>query len=335
MTAKHKQRRVKLIANPGAGDAAKSAENLKNACLYLQELGLNLDVALARPKKEIGPILKKTLDEGYDTVIVMGGDGTIEALFRALMSTKAGRASKIKIGILSSGTYNNVARSIGIPEDLGEACRLIAGGSVRKMDIGQVTVAKRKPFYFLELTAIGLTAALYPEGVDIQQGRLEGIKGMVTKFLKHDTHPTVRLTLDGESKIKVDSLLVTVSNTPAYGMNFLVSPQASLQDGLLDVSIYPTFTKTELIAYFAKVMNEGEDKNQNIERYRVRKLKVKSTPKLVVMADGEMLGKGTVRVKMLPGALRIIAPQQGAGLAVELPAKQAQEIMPAPLPVPA
>ena len=138
-----------------------------------------------------------------------------------------------------------------------------------------------------------------------------------------------------KGRLKVDTLLVTVSNTPAFGMNFLVSPQASLQDGLLDVSIYPTFTKTELIGYFAKVMNEGEDKDQNIQRYRVHKLKVKASPKLLVMADGEMLGKGTVRVKMLPGALRVIAPQQGAGLAVDLPARQAQDILPAPLNVPA
>ena len=335
MSTKNKQRRVKLIANPGAGDPAQSTENLKNACLYLQELGLNIDVALARPKKEIGPILKKTLHKGYDTVIVMGGDGTIETTFRALMSTKSKRASKIKIGILSSGTYNNIAKSIGIPEDLREACRLIADGSARKMDLGRVSVAKKKSFYFFELTAIGLTAALYPESVGIQKGQVESIKGVITKFLKHDTHPTVRLTLDGESKIKVDTLLVTVSNTPTFGMNFLVAPQASLQDGLLDVSIYPTFTKAELIGYFAKVMNEGHEKDQNIQRYRVHKLKVKASPKLVVMADGEMLGKGTVRIKMLPGALRLIAPEPGAGLAVDLPANQAQDVLPAPLNVPA
>ena len=335
MSTKNKQRRIKLIANPGAGNAAKSAENLKNACLYLQELGLNVDVALARPKKVTGSILKKSLEKGYDTVIVMGGDGTIETLFRALISSRAGRASKTKIGILPSGTYNNIAKSIGIPDDLREACRLISDGSVRKMDLGQVTVAKKKPFYFFELTAIGLIAALYPDGVGIQQGRIESIKGLVTKLLKHHAHPTVRLTLDGERKIKVNTLLVTVSNTPAFGMNFLVSPQASLQDGLLDVSIYPTFTKTELIGYFAKVMNEGVDKDQNIQRYRVHNLKVKASPKLLVMADGEMLGKGTVWVKMLPGALRMIAPQQGVGLAVDLPARQAQDILTAPLNVPA
>ena len=155
----------------------------------MQELGLNVDVALARPKKEIGPILKKTLEKGYDTVIVMGGDGTIETLFRALMSSRAGRASKMKIGILPSGTYNNIAKSIGIPEDLREACRLISDGSVRKMDLGQVTVAKKKPFYFFELTAIGLIAALYPDGVGIQQGRIGSIKGVGYQILEARRSP--------------------------------------------------------------------------------------------------------------------------------------------------
>lgn len=335
MSSKNKARRVKLIANPGAGEPAKSAENLKNASLFLQEFGLKVEVALAHPKKKIAPIVKKALKNDYEAIIVMGGDGTIEALFRAFMSTKAGRKSKVPLGILPSGTYNNIAKSLGIPDDLRAACRMIAEGTARKMDIAKVTVGKKKPFYFFELVAIGLTAALYPEATEVQKGRLDNIKEVVTTFLQHETHPTVYLSIDGESKIKTESLLVTVSNTPAFGMNFLVAPQASLQDGLLDVSLYPTFSKPELIAYYARVMNEGDDKNKDIQRYRVHTLKVKSLPKLQVMADGEMLGKGTVRIKALPGALRIFAPKQGAGLAAALPAEKAEAVLPAPLAIPA
>ena len=109
----------------------------------------------------------------------------------------------------------------------------------------------------------------------------------------------------------------------------LVAPDASLDDGLMDISIYPDFGKAELTAYFAKVMNAGQTNDGTLQRFRTRKLKIKSTPKLVVMADGVMLGKGTTRIKVLAGALRVIAPTPGAG--VEKPQTQASKVLPTPV----
>ena len=108
-------------------------------------------------------------------------------------------------------------------------------------------------------------------------------------------------------------MLAIVSNVPLIGPNMLVDPDASMEDGLLDVSVYPNFSKAELLAYFAKLMNESNTDDGKIQRYRARKLKIKASPKLEVMADGVMLGKGKVKIKVLPGALRVIAPEVGTG----------------------
>jgi diacylglycerol kinase family enzyme len=104
-----------------------------------------------------------------------------------------------------------------------------------------------------------------------------------------------------------------VANVPLIGPNMLVAPDASLDDGLFDISLYPEFSKSEALAYFAKVMNERSTEDGKIQRYRARKLKIKASPKLEVLADGILLGKGTVRIKVLPGALRVIAPEVGRG----------------------
>jgi hypothetical protein len=63
-------------------------------------------------------------------------------------------------------------------------------------------------------------------------------------------------------------------------------------------------------------MNEGYSGNGNIQRYRAQKLKIKSRPGLEVMADGVMQGKGTVRIKVFPQVLKVISPDENAGLAV-------------------
>ena len=94
----------------------------------------------------------------------------------------------------------------------------------------------------------------------------------------------------------------------------LVAPDASIDDARLDVAVYPGLNKAELLAYFTKLMNEGQAEDVPIQRYQARRLTIKASPKLQVMADGVMLGKGKVKIKIFPGALRVIAPPVGAGL---------------------
>lgn len=323
MSKKNKSIRVKLIANPGAGDVLKSAARLEQVTHYLLDDGLKVDVALAKPKKEAIPIAKKAVKDGYDVVIAMGGDGTLGAVIRGIAG------SKVKLGIIPAGTANDIAGSLGIPNDLKEACALIASGHTRKLDLGQISTKKRKKFYFFMVAAIGLTATLYPLISDVPQGKLWGIKNALMTILKYKSKPIVSLTLDDESKIEVETMLVTIANTPISGAKNLVAPEASLEDGLLDIAVYPGFSKAELIDYFIKTANVGATPDGRIQRYRARKIKVKTSPKLDVAAEGIILGKGSARIKVLPRALRVIAPEIGEG--AEKTPKTTTERLPEPV----
>jgi diacylglycerol kinase (ATP) len=315
--------RVKLIANPGAGDVLLAASRLEQVTRFLLMDGLKVDVALAKPKKEAIPIARKAVKDGYDVVIAMGGDGTLGAVIRGIAG------SKVKLGIIAAGTENDIARSLGIPEDLKEACALIASGHTRRLDLGQISTKKRKKFFFFMVAAIGLTATIYPEISDVPNGKLGGIKDAVMTLLKFDSKPVVYLTLDDESKIEVESMLVTVANTPVSGAKNLVAPDASMEDGLLDIAVYPDFSKAELISYFIRSANESTTPDGRIQRYRARKIKIKTSPKLDVAAEGIILGKGTAQIKVLPGALRVLAPEPGSG--AEKPLKKAAKKLPQPV----
>lgn len=134
-------------------------------------------------------------------------------------------------------------------------------------------------------------------------------------------------------KIKVKTTLVVVSNAPMFGANFLVAPDASLKDGLLDISVYPEFSKAELLAYYAKVRAEGFSTNEKVQRYRTSKLEIKINPKMDVMADGLMLGKGKVEIKSKPGAIWMITPKDE--IAPPALVRDVAEQLPAPVsPVP-
>jgi diacylglycerol kinase (ATP) len=219
--------------------------------------------------------------------------------------------------------------SLGIPKDLPEACAMIASDLTLKLDMGQVKTRRGKKFVFFEMATIGFSAALYPDAVKAASGKLSSLKATALTFIHQETRPTFYLTLDDESKIKVETMLVMVSNTPVFGKKFLVAPDASLQDGLLDISVYPDFSKAELVSYYAAIMNGGYSGDGKVQHYQARKLKIKASPKLDVMADGIALGTGTVTIKVHPGALRVITTGESlqkdeAGMLPE-PVPQAEE----------
>ncbi|MGE5377574.1 MAG: diacylglycerol/lipid kinase family protein [Bacteroidota bacterium] len=321
MSKKHKLIQAKLIANPGAGKPEESARQLELATRLLQDHGIEVNVALAKPKEEATPLARQAVKDGYDLVIAMGGDGTLEAVLRGMVGRK------VPMGIIPTGTQNNIAKSLGIPLVMEEACSLIASRHIRKLDVGRVKVKKGKKLYFFELTAVGLVAALYPTTSKLADGQLSKLKDAALTLLHQEPDPEVFLTLDDESKIKVKTMLVVISNAPMFGANFLVAPDASVNDGFLDVMVYPDFSKTEILSYFAQIRDEGFSKNEKVQRYRACKIEIKTNPKMKVMADGVMLGKGKVEIKSKPGAVWMITPEDHAApsalvntVAEELPA---------------
>jgi diacylglycerol kinase (ATP) len=323
MSKKNKTVYAKLIANPGSGNVSGRGKLLEQVTRYLKDQGIKVDVAVAKPKEEAIPIARRAVKEGYKVIIAMGGDDTIEAIIRGIAG------SKVRLGMIPVGTANNLAKSLGIPDDPIQACALIVSGNFRKLDMGEVKVRKGKKFPFFELVTVGIGAAVYPDAVKASKGRLSNLKGAIQTILTHETKPKITVMMDGESTVTVETMLAIVSNVPLIGPNMLVDPDASMDDGLLDVSVYPNFSKTELLAYSTKVMNEGNINDGKIQRYRAHKLKIKASPKLEVMADGVMLGKGTVKIKVLSGALRVFAPEVGTG--VEKPQLEAGADLPAPV----
>jgi len=304
---KHKHIRAKLIANPGAGKAVDAPSLLEQAVRCLTDYGIKVDVAYASPKNESLIIAKRAVKKGYKIVIAMGGDGTIGEVIRGIAG------SDVTLGVIVGGTMNDIAASLGIPEDVEAACALIAKGDTRELDLGQIRTRKHKKFYFFMVTVIGLTAALYPVVKKIPKGKLASLKDAIVTLVKYEAKPEILLTFDDESKIKVDTMLVTVANTPLIASKNLVAPDASLQDGLFDISVFPDYSKAEVLSYFARTAEENLIPDGKLQRFRAHKVKIESTPKLEIAADGISLGKGTCVIKMHRGALRVFAPPIGLG----------------------
>jgi len=308
MSKKNKPTRVRLIANPGAGNVAETANNLKLVVDCLEKSGLKVDVTFARPKEEATPLARQAVKDGCKIVIAMGGDGTLEAVMHGLIG------SKVRLGIIPTGIENNIAQSLGIPKDLEKACALISSDNTLKLDLGQVTTRKGKKFVFFEMATIGLADAVYAaaQGTAFTEN-LPGIKATALTLIRsnQETQPKVILTLDNEKKVEVETMLVMVSaNTPGFGNNTPATAQTTPSLGMLEISVYPDFGKIELLRYYAALMDGGYSGESKVKHFQANKLKIKTSPRLDVMADGVALGKGTVTIKVRPGALRVITTRQ-------------------------
>src|SRR5512140_1597030 len=261
MTKKNKQLYAKLIANPGAGQVLKQASLIVDVAQYLMERGLDVDVALARPTKNAARAAKKAVKEGYDLVVGMGGDGTIGGVIRGMVG------SKTPLGIIAAGTENDFAHTLGIPDDLQAACELIASGHTRSIDLGRLHTKKTDRFDFFMVTAIGLVATVFPMVKNVTSGDYSGVVDAVKTLLKFDSSPRVYMALDGQPEIEIETMLVTIANTPLIGLNNLLAPDALLDDGLLDIAVYPGFSKAQLVAYFARTAKQLSAADENVRRF--------------------------------------------------------------------
>ena len=315
--------RVKLIANPGSGDPVEASTRLEQVTRCLLDLGVNVDVALAHPVKEAVRIARKAVKNGYATVIAMGGDGTISAVIRGLVG------SDVHLGIIPAGTENDIAASLGIPEDIKEACKLIAGDHTRQLDLARISTKEKKKFVFFMVATVGLATTLYPDLKDVPHGDLSNLKDAFMTLIHAKPDPKVVLTLDNESKIEVKTMMVAITNTPVIAAKNLIAPEASMEDGLLDIAVFPDFTKAQLMTYFAKTAEQREASDGKVQRYRARKIKIKTEPPLAIAAEGILLGEGKAKIKVLPRALNVIAPEPGTG--AEKPKEETQQDVPAPV----
>jgi diacylglycerol kinase (ATP) len=307
MSSKHKPLSVKLITNPNSGKALEAPSLVEQAVRCLSDLGIKVDVAFGSPQEESTIIAQRAVEEGYKTIIAMGGDGTIGAVIRGIAG------SDVTLGIIASGTMNDIATSLGIPEDVEEACALIAKGEIRKLDLGVIKTSENKKFYFFMVVAIGLTAALFPDLEKAFKGHPSRLKDALDTITHYKANPEIALTFDKDSKINVKTMLVTVTNTPLIASRNLVAPDASMQDGLFDISVFPDFGKAHVLSYFVRTAAEHIVPDGKLQRFRASTVKIKSKDNLEIAADGISLGKGTAVIKMRHGALRVFAPAVGSG----------------------
>jgi diacylglycerol kinase (ATP) len=298
--------RTVLILNPTSGistvtDKRMSPEETEKTILQgLLSYGIEPEIYYTTPEDTGKRLAARAAAEHAELVIAVGGDGTIHAVADGLVGTQS------TLGIIPTGTMNNLAHSLNIPDTIPAACIAIAKGETRLIDVGKIN-----EHVFLEVAGIGFEASLFPAAEEIKKpGLLTTLHGVVSglKTLLTFKPTRIRITFDDRQRRPYEALQVTICNAPFYGMHLEVVPNILMDDGLLDVVIYRNFSKLEYIRHAISISQGRRRYQPKIVHRRVTSLQINSDQPIDLQVDGVPQGITPAFVTVLPGALRVCVP---------------------------
>jgi len=296
---KKRSMRAKLIFNPGSGATGESPVQLMDVISAMQFWKLVPEAYLVEPGCDLPAVVQSALADGIRLFVVCGGDGTIDVMAGALAGTNA------TLGIIPTGTQNNVALSLGIPTDIPSAIAILRTGQRIKLDMGVVTCGEVKRL-FLEVCSVGLLSTLFPAADAIQHGNLTRIGDFLAELVASPP-AEMHLILDGKQEINTMCHVVLISNMPYIGPHFQVGTPASMNDGLLDVLLFADLSKMDLLGYAVKAARAWDGpEDERIQHYHVHKVDIATKPAMPVMADGLAIQEGLLRISVHRHALAVM-----------------------------
>ncbi len=256
------------------------------------------EVYTVGPDSQLETVVNNAIKTGIKLIVVAGGDGTVDGVVGAMVGSDAA------LGIIPTGTRNNLAYNLGITGDIASSVALLRHGRRLKIDAGRVHWGHSR-HWFLEAAALGLVSDLYPMADQLQHGDLAQFGGFLSTLISA-TPSRLRINLDGHKQLDATAHLMLIANMSFIGPHFQISPNVSFRDGLLDVFTFSDMGKLKMISY-AMLSRGGPVEDAGMKHYRAKHVKIRSIPRMPVLADGVVLGEGSLSVHIHPRALTVMA----------------------------
>ena len=233
-------------------------------------------------------------------VVAIGGDGTINEIARSLVHTDTA------LGIIPCGSGNGLARHLQIPLDPKKAVDIINGGRLEVIDYGKINGI---PFFCT--CGVGFDAFVSLKFSQAgKRGPLTYLEQTLLESLKY--RPEVyELEMDGNASTRYRAFLIACGNASQYGNNAYITPRATLDDGLLDVTILEPFTVLDVPSLSFQLFNKTIDQNSRIKTFQCKSLRIHRSKPGVVHFDGDpMMAGEDIEVSIVQRELKVIVPCQ-------------------------
>ena len=287
-----------LNASSGSGAAEKAAEGLEE---IFAAAGREARITLAKGGSELSGAMRRGVEAGCDTLVVGGGDGTINTGAGAVLERG------IPLGVLPLGTLNHFAKDLGIPLDLEEAAKVVVGGVVCKVDVGEVNGR-----IFLNNSSIGV----YPAIVRLREKYQATLRGKWLAamwagltVLRRSPFMGVRIIAEGETIVR-RTPLVLVGNNEYKMAGMQAGSRESLARGRLALYVLNAERRPGLLRLAWDVFLKGAERVKEVDLVTVEEATIETRRHhLQVATDGEVFTlESPLTYRIRPGALQVYVP---------------------------
>ncbi|MBA0124482.1 diacylglycerol kinase family lipid kinase [Haloechinothrix sp. YIM 98757] len=288
-------RRYTALINPIAG-GGHAAERLRPVTRLLEQWGASVTVEETHGREHAISAAEQAAARG-DVVLAAGGDGLVRDVAGGVVTTGG------TLGIVPSGRGNDLARALALPEDPTELARLLFEGQARQIDVLEVgsVIVPGNVYAGIDAAATSIIngSRWVPAGLLY---RLAPVRAILTW-----RPPRYTLSSDGQTR-SMRAHTVVIANSGAYGHGLSIVPQAVLDDGMSDLLVVGTGPRREIVKFLREARTGGHVHRAEVTHETVTDIVLDADRPVPLCADGDEIGELPARVRILPGALNVIAP---------------------------
>ncbi|WP_289116996.1 lipid kinase [uncultured Idiomarina sp.] len=282
-----------LLVNPKSRNG--HSEELEQATDLLQSAGVEVDVCVTESPSDMVSCIEN-YEQKDGVIIVAGGDGTISAALESVHKTQQ------TLAILPMGTANDLARSLGVPQDVVQAARVIANDKRERINL-----AKVNSHYFVNVAHIGL-------GVEVTHELTSDMKkylgvfaylGAFIRVIKRNKSFRVTITTDGDEE-RLRAIHLAVGNGRFYGGGNIVDEDSTLLDGQLNLFCLKPQRWWQLLLLGFNLRNGNLRVAERVVCKKVQKMSVKTSKPKQIHADGEHKTDTPADFEVIPKAIEVI-----------------------------
>jgi diacylglycerol kinase (ATP) len=297
-----------LILNPAAGKG-KGKKNFDAIFSALSEKFKNLEVKTSEYPGHIVEISKNAVKDSCQRIISIGGDGTPFEVINGLY-TDGKPQQEIELGMSPAGTGNSFIRYFdNVSHE--KWVEHVLNGKTRKVDMVEFTYfkqGKKIKNYFINILGVGLIADI----LKLTNEKLKflgtlGYSMAVLIRLFKGMNNRMKVTIDDQTFELKNSALV-ISNSKYTGGEMKIAPMADTNDGKVDMIVFNEVNRREILNIFANVFKGKHVNHPKVKVFKGSEMEIDADPQQLLTADGELLGNTPMKLKVLPGELKILAP---------------------------
>ncbi|MFQ3617930.1 MAG: lipid kinase [Cyanobacteriota bacterium] len=276
-------------------NARRGKKRLAQAVDILDNLGFELVLVPSKQSDELAQLIRRHKDE-LDLVIIGGGDGTLNRVVDVLVETQ------LPLGILPLGTANDLARTLGLPQSVPEACRAIAQGNHRSIDLGWVNGK-----YFFNVASLGLSVKItrrLSQGMKQRWGILAYAISAVQALTQ--LHPfQAEIQVDGQV-IVVKTLQIAVGNGRYYGGGMAIAEDAAIDDQRLDLYSLEVKHWWQFIPLLWKMRRGQQASLPWVRGLHGQEIAIRTREPHAINTDGEITTATPATFRVIPQALTVL-----------------------------